>query len=87
MDGSVGLFCVVSVGAFGVGSLGCGSQPVCLRLMVALSGLWRACGVAPASLVGHSVGEVVAAYVAGGFRLDDACAWWLLVAGCWVVCL
>ena len=41
-------------------------------ISVALAKLWRACGVEPAGVVGHSQGEVAAAHVAGGLSLDDA---------------
>ncbi len=41
-------------------------------ISVALAKLWRACGVEPGGVVGHSQGEVAAAHVAGGLSLDDA---------------
>ena len=47
-------------------------QPVLFAVMVALAGLWRACGVEPVAVVGHSQGEIAAAYVAGGLSLDQA---------------
>ena len=48
------------------------SQPCIFALQVALAGLWASWGIRPQALVGHSVGEVAAAYLAGVFSLDDA---------------
>jgi acyl transferase domain-containing protein len=47
-------------------------QPVLFLLMVSLATVWRAMGVAPDAVVGHSQGEVAAAYVAGALSLEDA---------------
>ncbi len=47
-------------------------QPVLFAVMVSLAGLWEACGVRPRAVVGHSQGEIAAAYVAGGLSLGDA---------------
>ncbi len=41
-------------------------------ISVALAKLWRACGVEPGGVVGHSQGEVAAAHIAGALSLDDA---------------
>ncbi|MGW4128211.1 SDR family NAD(P)-dependent oxidoreductase [Amycolatopsis japonica] len=37
-----------------------------------LTALWRGWGIEPAVIVGHSVGEVAAAYAAGVYTLEDA---------------
>ena len=47
-------------------------QPVLFAMMVSLAELWRACGVQPSVVVGHSQGEIAAAHVAGGLSLGDA---------------
>jgi mycobactin polyketide synthetase MbtD len=39
---------------------------------VALAHVWQACGFAPDLTVGHSLGEVAAAYIAGSITLADA---------------
>jgi acyl transferase domain-containing protein len=41
-------------------------------LQAGLTRLWRSWGVEPAAVVGHSVGEVAAAYAAGVYSLEDA---------------
>src|SRR5262249_45373217 len=47
-------------------------QPALFGVMVALAGLWRALGIEPDAVVGHSQGEIAAACVAGALSLDDA---------------
>jgi phthiocerol/phenolphthiocerol synthesis type-I polyketide synthase D len=46
-------------------------QPVIFGLQVALARLWQHYGVQPAAVIGHSLGEVAAAVVAGAISLAD----------------
>ena len=46
-------------------------QPVLMGLQLALTELWRSYGVHPDAVIGHSMGEVTAAVVAGALTLSD----------------
>ncbi|HIK08529.1 MAG TPA: type I polyketide synthase [Trichormus sp. M33_DOE_039] len=48
------------------------AQPAIVAIQIALTALWRSWGVEPAAVVGHSLGEITAAYVAGVFTLEQA---------------
>jgi len=50
------------------------AQPALFVTGYALARLWQQRGVQPAALLGHSIGELTAACIAGVFSLDDALA-------------
>ena len=48
------------------------AQPANFVIQIALTALWRERGILPDAVIGHSVGEVAAAYVSGALSLEDA---------------
>ena len=50
------------------------TQPALFSIEYALSRWWMSLGIEPAAMVGHSIGEYVAACLAGVFTLEDALA-------------
>ncbi|RJQ81627.1 non-ribosomal peptide synthetase/type I polyketide synthase [Amycolatopsis panacis] len=48
------------------------AQPANFALQIALAAMWRARGVRPDAIVGHSTGEIAAFYEAGVYTLEDA---------------
>lgn len=65
-------FSVLDVVRSGEPVTGCARvQPVLFALQTALAAAWRAHGVEPAGVIGHSMGEVAAAVVAGALSPAD----------------
>ena len=48
------------------------AQPALFAVEYAMAQWWMALGIKPAAMVGHSIGEYVAACIAGVFTLEDA---------------
>ncbi|MYU53844.1 acyltransferase domain-containing protein, partial [Streptomyces sp. SID7805] len=46
-------------------------QPASFAMMVSLAAVWRAHGVRPDAVIGHSQGEIAAAVVSGALSLED----------------
>jgi phthiocerol/phenolphthiocerol synthesis type-I polyketide synthase C len=47
-------------------------QPLLFGIAIGLAALWESVGIVPDAVVGHSLGEVAAAHIAGALTLDDA---------------
>lgn len=47
-------------------------QPALFSLQVGLTALWRSWGIEPDAVVGHSIGEVAAAWASGALSLEEA---------------
>jgi acyl transferase domain-containing protein/surfactin synthase thioesterase subunit/acyl carrier protein len=47
-------------------------QPILCAIQIALARLWMSWGIAVQGVVGHSMGEVAAAHIAGSLTLEDA---------------
>ncbi len=48
------------------------AQPMIFAIEVALAEVYKSYGIEPSAIVGHSVGEIAAAYIAGVLTLKDA---------------
>jgi amino acid adenylation domain-containing protein len=50
------------------------AQPATFALQVGLAARWKTWGVLPEAVIGHSIGEMAAAYVSGALTFEDAVA-------------
>ncbi len=48
------------------------AQPAIMAVQIGLMEMWKAVGVTPEGVVGHSIGEVAAAYTSGALTLEQA---------------
>lgn len=46
-------------------------QPTLVSIEIGLAALWQSWGVEPDAVIGHSLGEIAAAYIAGALSLSD----------------
>ncbi|KAI0165413.1 polyketide synthase PksD [Hypoxylon sp. FL1284] len=49
------------------------SQPLCTAIQIALIELLKGFGIRPAAVIGHSSGEIAAAYASGALSFESAC--------------
>ncbi|MCA9126961.1 MAG: SDR family NAD(P)-dependent oxidoreductase [Planctomycetales bacterium] len=49
------------------------AQPSIFAVQIALAAVWESWGIKPTVVVGHSVGEIAAAYLSGALCFEDAC--------------
>ncbi len=49
------------------------AQPAIFAVQAGIAAVWRHWGIEPAACVGHSVGEIAAAYVTGALSFEQAC--------------
>ncbi|KAK2601916.1 hypothetical protein QQS21_004507 [Conoideocrella luteorostrata] len=48
------------------------AQPLCTAIQVALVNFLATCGITPSAVIGHSSGEIAAAYTAGALTMSEA---------------
>jgi acyl transferase domain-containing protein len=48
------------------------AQPAIFAIQIGLYEMWKAMGITPGAVVGHSIGEVAAGYVSGALTLEQA---------------
>ncbi len=48
------------------------AQPATFALQLGLAARWKAWGVTPTAVIGHSIGEMAASYISGALSLPDA---------------
>jgi len=48
------------------------AQPAIFSIQIALFEMWKSLGISPGAVVGHSIGEVPAAYASGALTLEQA---------------